>query len=131
MPLLVVVVSSLFAYRIAELNVQTARQQQGEEFEIRRSDEARTKRAEVYERFLGAADRFAVAARAAIVECPSDCPSPPGDYQNARYEFQGAINQVYIYGSAEAVVRLRALAQTLPPALSGLSGGVTITPVEA
>lgn len=128
-PVLVVVVSSLFAYQIAELNVGGARRQQAREYDIRRNEEARQKRADVYQRFLNAANRYAVAARSAIAQCPSKCTSPPDDYQNARYEFQASINEVYIYGSAEALKQSRGLAGTLPLAIGALSGEVTIEPV--
>jgi len=129
-PLLVVIVSSLFAYRIADLNIQTARRQQTEEFESRRLDEARAKRGDIYQRFLESANRFAVAALKAETECPRICPSPPGEFQTARFEFQGSLNEVYIHGSAEALDKSRAVAATLPPSLGSLTGEVTITRVD-
>jgi hypothetical protein len=116
----------------AEATITTQREQA---HEARRS-EARVKRAKVYSDFLAAADSFESKSRyftytihrrvskggsvRAACRRAKICGLPRAlfdAYSSARSNFQGALNQVYVYGTPRGVRAARELAGGLPPAL--------------
>ncbi|GGK13047.1 hypothetical protein GCM10011583_51260 [Streptomyces camponoticapitis] len=83
-----------------------------------RKKEDREKRAEVYEGFLGAADIFAVKTNGIITDCNDGKCSPDWHaWQTLRAEYQGALNQVWVYGSDEAVTQTGRISAALPKSL--------------
>ncbi|MGQ4712323.1 hypothetical protein ACUN22_01420 [Streptomyces anulatus] len=83
-----------------------------------RKKEDREKRAEVYEDFLGAADVFAVKTNGIITDCKDGKCSPNWHaWQTSRAEYQGALNQVWVYGSDQAVTQTGRVSAALPKSL--------------
>ncbi len=115
----------------AAATITTQREQAREN----RQGEARTKRAKVYSDFLDAAESFASESRSltdrihrrvssvgsvrAACRRAQSCGIPGTlfkGYSAARADFQGALNQVYIYGTQRGVRAARRVAGALPPA---------------
>jgi hypothetical protein len=92
----------------------------------------RTKRATVYTRFQWTADRYAYEAAKAFRRCGRRvrCKALEGRVQTARFNFQGGINDVYVYGSRDAWSAAREVARALPSSSIGLSGTIRAQPVS-
>lgn len=110
-----------------------------------RQAEARAKRAEVYAGFLDAAERYRFAteatsdatresvSQAGSVKAACSAERERADracgirrsifnrQQDARVDFQGALNQVYVYGSPRGIRAAGKIAESLPPSV--YSGG--------
>jgi len=83
-----------------------------------RSKEDREKKAEVYEEFLDTANSFAVETNKIITDCKDGKCSPDWDkWQTARYNYQGAVNRVSVWGSDAASDQMAELSETLPNSL--------------
>jgi hypothetical protein len=117
------------------------RQQQREFSEARQRDES-NRRADVYAQFLGAANEYAVQASSALRALQREAAQSEngefsvdsaalGGYQQARHAFQGALNNVYVYGSLDGVDAATALARTLPPSLGRIDGSLHVGPPDA
>lgn len=101
----------------------------------KRTAEIRQHRASVYHRFLEHANSYAVETTKLLQSCPrgTKCTLPPkgvSEFQRARFNFQGAINDVYVYGSNRAVDALRILTSTLPPSLAPMNGEFSVIPIQ-
>ncbi len=126
------------AYLGAHATVVTQREQ----LQASRSAEARTKRATVYAHFLDASNRYAIEQSQSYSIARKCFPKlsirrfscllgkEAGRLQNARYQFQGALNYVFVYGSAAGVRAALNLATQLPPAVGHLNGLVHIARVS-
>ncbi len=127
------------AYLGAHATIVTQREQ----LQASRSAEARTKRATVYAQFLAASNRYAVETTQALSilrKCAHAGPRRPflcsslgkqaGPAQNARYEFQGALTDVYVYGSTTGVRAALNVADTLPPSVGHLNGHISLVPIS-
>lgn len=101
--------------------------------------EIRVKRGEVYANFLEVANAYSVESYNFIRDREIDLKDngrldakgpelgrAVGTYQHARYEFQGAINDVYVYGSDEAWTASKAVSAALPPSLGTVDSSVQI-----
>lgn len=103
---------------------------QGDELNEQRAAEARSERAAVYGSFLSAANEYAVETQELVSPCARaaerspdarfDCQPRFRGWNPARADYQGAINDVYVFGSDEAVDASEAVSAELPPALIGL-----------
>jgi hypothetical protein len=98
--------------------------------------ESRTKRAEVYAAYLAAANDYELKNAKLIQDLERIRPSTDaskldqnvlGDWLTARAKYQGAVNQVYVYGSDDAYALSAALAATLPPSVGST---ITFKPVD-
>lgn len=123
------------AYLGARATITTQREQSRED---RRAD-ARTQRAKVYTDFLAAANSSAVAVARVASSCKvvrrgrATCNLRGGvavRAAKARYTFQGALNQVYVYGSARGVLAARDVAKALPPSYVGTRYTFHIQPID-
>lgn len=105
-----------------------SREQQREQFEEAREQDLRDLRRPVYSEFLDAANAYAVAHTKRQEECKvgSDLPSVEGkpctvkrltDLQAARYDFQGAINEMATVETVKAGRVVDRVAAALPPSL--------------
>lgn len=122
------------AYLGAQATVVTQRQQ----LQDSRNAEARTKRATVYAHFLEAANLYATNEAQAFSIVRKCVPVPPrrsfqcslrkqGDpLQHARYDFQGALNDVFVYVSTAGVGAARNVAATLPPSIGHLRVQISV-----
>lgn len=78
----------------------------------------------VYAAYLDAADRYNNAAldyaraQTALPAGQAQAPSPA--FENARHEYQGAINDVYVYGSKDAWAANLKVGKVLPEAIGNL-----------
>ncbi len=107
---------------------------------------ARNQRAKVYTSFLAAANQYASDDATATTTIRADCRNShalrpiyhvtckhlPSNFlvpvSEARFAFQGALNEVYVYGSARGVLAARRVAGALPRSLIGLSA--TVPPLK-
>jgi len=97
------------------------------QFEEQQREVIRLKREEVYQEFLDASNDFAEAASDYYQSCqmgkesqallPAKCNS--SRVTSEAYRYRGAMNDVYIYGTTEAVAALKAVAGALPSAPVG------------
>lgn len=80
--------------------------------------EDRERRAEIYEELLGTADVYAVETNKIITDCKDGKCSPKwGEWQTARYNYQGALNHVWVFGSNDAVAQTGVISASLPDSL--------------
>ncbi|WP_328500583.1 hypothetical protein OG828_07685 [Streptomyces sp. NBC_00457] len=108
-------IGGVFSYLGAYQQARTQIESQSSQLFEDQKKEQREKRAEVYEEFLKAADTFAVETNKIITDCKDGKCSPNwGDWQTARYDYQGAVNHVWVFGSDAAVKQLVAVSGTLP-----------------
>src|SRR6266571_2130465 len=84
------------------------------------NDIVRTKREAVYQQYLKAADTYDVASSNRYSECigKKTCSANVAGWQNARYNYQGALNAVYTYGSNKAWQQTHEISAALPPSLA-------------
>lgn len=125
----------------AWIGANAANGNQRDEAREARQAEARQKRADVYSDFLDAAGAYAgrsreIQAKITVTQrnlrpgqkftlCVASKGRCPGAdirrefprFQSARSQFQGALNDVYVYGSARGVSAARRVAAALPPSL--------------
>ncbi|MEV7655641.1 hypothetical protein AB0O39_15850 [Streptomyces anulatus] len=107
-----------FSYLGAWHQSRTQLEAQGAQGREDRKKEDREKRAEVYEGFLGAADVFAVKTNEIVTDCKDGKCSPDWHaWQTSRAEYQGALNQVWVYGSDKAVAQTSRVSAALPKSL--------------
>lgn len=107
------------AYEGSRVGAQAQLKGQATQLHATLQDETRQKRASVYGNFLNAADSYASATDGlmiSFVHCHPCTPDVAG-FEKARAAFQGAINDVYVYGSAAAVAASERVAGTLPASL--------------
>ncbi|MDX2827795.1 hypothetical protein PV416_43795 [Streptomyces ipomoeae] len=83
-----------------------------------RAREDREKRSEVYKRLLETSNSFAVATDEIATDCSDRKCSPDwSEWEDARFEFQGALNEVWIYGSDDAAAQAEVISTTLPESI--------------
>lgn len=117
------------------VQIYGAARNQEAQFAEQRAKEDRDRRADVYLKFLDAANKYSVATvrtRDCILKARDS--RPPGstsysldgtcgknvsDLAPSRQEFQGARNRVFVYGSEEAERQARVIASYLPNAVGG------------
>lgn len=98
--------------------------------------EDRTKKAEVYFAYLDAANSYSNETsqlRRSYVSLPVDSPPPAADYgewQQARFEYQGAINDLSVYGSDTAWDVHRRIAAAMPQSLFASTEPVRVDAVN-
>jgi hypothetical protein len=97
-----------------------------------RGADARTKRAEVYAAFLSAANLYSLRAQQLFEACDGAdlCSTTDGELRRNRYAFQGAVNDVYIYGSDEANAVSGLISALLPNTNIGLSNEIELKPID-
>ncbi|WP_156056653.1 hypothetical protein [Streptosporangium roseum] len=125
-------IGSLTTYLVATVPIQD-----------QHAKETRERRSAVYQELLDSAERYAFNTNGFLDGCKRVTGVGDSftvicgktyllsDVDNARYDFQAAINKMHIYGSDEAVSAAKSLAQTLPPAVRHLDGPIVTTKVEA
>ncbi|MDX6588107.1 MAG: hypothetical protein QOI31_2580 [Solirubrobacterales bacterium] len=106
-----------------------------------REAESRAKRERTYEKYLRAANSYAVETTNALDElkrCADDQASSRPEVEaceiagffSARYLYQGAINNLYVYGSQDAIEAEGAISATLPSSLGAISGDFKLAKVN-
>ncbi|MBC6451720.1 hypothetical protein [Actinokineospora xionganensis] len=101
-------------------------------------EEARRKRETVYARFAETSNRYNVATSLILKKCPGlegatksptteDCPTSE-PFNQARYEFQGTINDIYLFGTPEAQRAARRISDHLP---AGIESKLRDDPIRA
>lgn len=130
--LLVAIAASATTIITTQALIEKDRLIQEREIENQQRKDARAKRETVYRTYLDAANGYAVAANHLLDRCSPPpyvpleslapiCPTY-GEFNSARAAYQGALNDIYIFGTAEAVRAARTLSVALPPGLvSGFS----------
>ena len=84
-----------------------------------------------YRAFLAAANGYALSTVSEDAICKSaPCPVS-SSYMTANSTFQGAINDIYLYGDRKAVLASEAVAGALPPSLATFGNPYVIAPFDA
>lgn len=124
-------------YLGVERSIEGQLDQQSQAFDEDREQRSDDRRGEVYAAFLDAANHYAFATAAITSRLEGDCADdePPdacfsrlftelvaaglvSDFQDARFDYQGALNDVFVFGSDEAVDRSRELSANVPTSLA-------------
>lgn len=116
---------------VNDANLDAERQAQAAELNASRDSAVRAQRRPIYVRFSSAANRWATYQQV-IATCPTPekCQYDQDDLDNARHEFQVAINNMFIYGSSEAQELVREVAATLPSPRNGIAGSAELGDVD-
>ncbi|QSZ49566.1 hypothetical protein AYX22_14935 [Arthrobacter sp. D5-1] len=118
----------------ANIAADSQRDMQQTQFQQEQSRLLREKRAPYYAAYDAAVNGFATKMQTRYecetVKAPT-CRYSLEDVQSARYELQGAINDIHVYGSQSMRDAVERIANTMPTALTGLTGYVQVGPVDA
>jgi hypothetical protein len=127
----VALISPLLAYVGGREGVKASVDVQRSERESAQDQATRSERARVYPKFLEASNEYFLATQDAASEfarCKTKEPKQPctapfdlGSFLKPRADFQGALNDVYVYGSDSAWTTASALSGSLPSGVSNFS----------
>ncbi|MFB6550160.1 hypothetical protein [Streptomyces sp. NPDC056405] len=111
-------IGGFFSYLGAWQQSRSQTASQESQYREERSKEDREKRADVYEKLLETSNLFAIATDEIVNDCSDrNCSPDWGKWENARFEFQGSLNAVWVYGSDDAAAQAGAISATLPESI--------------
>lgn len=118
-PLLIGLAAAGAAYFGAQSGANATLEAQEQQLTAQQNQTVRTQREQVYEQYLKSADAYEVASSERYSQCAGDttCPVNVAGWQSARFNYQGALNAVYVYGSNEAVRYTLLISAAMPPSL--------------
>lgn len=122
-----------FTAQAASVAAETQQAMQQAQFDQEQSRLLREKREPYYATYDAAVQKFATQVSSRY-ECELQkvaCRYSRNEVQTARYDLQGAINDIHIFGSAEMRDAVGIVAGTMPSTMVGLTGAVQVGPVDA
>lgn len=127
-------IGGYFTAANAQVAAESQKALQEEQFDEEKKRLLRDQRAPYYAAYDAAVQTFATQMTVRN-ECEkkklATCRYSVEDLQTARYELQGAINNIYIYGSIEMQAAVTLMSATMPRTMVGLSGYAEAGPVDA
>lgn len=111
-------IGGFFSYLGAWQQSRSQMAAQESQYREDRAREDREKRSDVYKGMLDSSNAFAVATDEIATDCSDGKCSPDwSKWENTRFEFQSALNNVWIYGSDDAATQAEVISTALPESI--------------